>query len=383
MGIFQKYKKKNKDGEIVIGKDGKPVKEGPWFVQFPFRRDPSTGKIRYKTIKASFSKKKAEKIFRSKVDSFQELEQFGVQVDFEMTFSELIDWGLNQEVMLDKTTASDDDTRGKHLKNHFENRIAVQVTPLEVENFRRKMIKMISEKTGKPFSGSSVNKMVSLARRIYYLAMDQGIVQNNPFARRGVFKEEPKGLYIPDSEFWKIHECLREYLKPVIAVAYFTGMRRSEYLDLEWGRVNLKDGFLDLTPADTKTQEPRRIYFSSVKVLKTIFAEADKKRKRGQKLVFTKEDGSPVPKNYIHRLFQKACEDAGVRPYRLHDLRHSFNTNMLKAGVDQTVTMKLTGHKTNSMFLRYSHIDDEMGELAMGKLNSFLGMMNNSGVQSA
>ncbi len=56
--------------------------------------------------------------------------------------------------------------------------------------------------------------------------------------------------------------------------------------------------------------------------------------------------------------------------------RHTFNTNMLKAGVDQTVTMKLTGHKTNAMFLRYSHIDQEMGELAMGKLSSFLGTRN-------
>ena len=48
---------------------------------------------------------------------------------------------------------------------------------------------------------------------------------------------------------------------------------------------------------------------------------------------------------------------------------------MLKAGVDQIVTMKLTGHKTNAMFLRYSHIDQEIGELAMGKLNGFLESM--------
>ncbi|MDQ1269676.1 MAG: putative Integrase family protein [Thermodesulfobacteriota bacterium] len=49
---------------------------------------------------------------------------------------------------------------------------------------------------------------------------------------------------------------------------------------------------------------------------------------------------------------------------------------MLKAGVDKTITMKLTGHKTNAMFLRYSHIDNEIGELAMGTLSSFLGIRN-------
>jgi len=50
----------------------------------------------------------------------------------------------------------------------------------------------------------------------------------------------------------------------------------------------------------------------------------------------------------------------------------TFNTNMLKAGVDQTVMMKMTGHKTPAMFLRYSHLDKEVGETATGKLDQNL-----------
>ncbi len=377
MGVFQRYDKKNKDGDIVKGKDGKHVKEGPWFVQYPNSRDPITGKIKYNTERASFSKKKAEKIFREKSDAFAEMEKFGTQIDADMTFGELMDWGLKQEVMKDKITASEDSFRSMHLKNYFQNRIAIQVTPLEAENFRRVMVKTVSSTTGKPFSGASVNKMVSLARRIYYLGMDQGIVQSNPFARRGVFKEKSVGQYIPDHEFWSIYENLKAYLKPVILLAYFSGMRRGEILELTWDRVNLKEGHIDLTPADTKTEEPRRIYLNSIKILKEIFIEAEKKRHKGQDLVFTKEDGDPIPKHYIHRLFKKACKEVGVKPYRLHDLRHTFNTNMSKAGVDQMVTMKLTGHKTNAMFLRYSHLDREQGEGAMEKLNSFIEAMSN------
>jgi integrase len=69
-------------------------------------------------------------------------------------------------------------------------------------------------------------------------------------------------------------------------------------------------------------------------------------------------------------------DKANVGPYRLHDLRHTFNTNMRKAGVDQVVIMKITGHKTNEMFLRYSHIDKEQGERAMEKLNGLLSSKN-------
>ena len=131
-----------------------------------------------------------------------------------------------------------------------------------------------------------------------------------------------------------------------------------------------------MTEADTKTEDPRRIYFNSVKKLRDVFVEAARMKKPDQKHVFTKSDGSPVPKWYIERLFKKACIKADAGPYRFHDLRHTFNTNMLKAGVDQTVIMKLTGHKTNKMFLRYSHVDREMGEKAMGKLNTFLSKTN-------
>jgi hypothetical protein len=49
---------------------------------------------------------------------------------------------------------------------------------------------------------------------------------------------------------------------------------------------------------------------------------------------------------------------------------------MRKAGVDQVVIMRLTGHKTNEMFLRYSHIDQEQSEGAMVKLNGFLSQKN-------
>ena len=376
MGIFQRYVKTDNGGSPVVDKDGKPKREGPWFVQYPHSRDPETGKIKYRTEKASFSKKKAEKIFRAKVDTFQEMEQLGVQVDPELSFSKLMDWGLGQDVMSAKVSASDDLARVVHLKAEFGNKKAAQITPLMVDNFRIKMKKTVSEHTDKPFSGSSINKMVSLARRIYYLAMDAGMVKSNPFARRGTFREEPKGHYIPDQEFREIHQHLPEYLKPVILVAYLTGMRRGEILELKWDRVNLSEGYVDLTPEDTKTDEPRRIYFGSINELKDVFINADLKKVAGQELVFTKDDGSPVPKWYIQRLFKKACSKAKVSPYRLHDLRHTFNTNMTKAGVDQVVVMKLTGHKTNAMFLRYSHIDHDQSESAMEKLGGFLSGKN-------
>ena len=372
MGIFQRYIKTDKNGNPIIGKEGKPKREGPWFVQYPHERDPETGKIKYRTEKASFSKKKAEKMWQAKVDAFQDLDKLGVSIDAEMTFSQLIEWGLKQDVMQAKASASDDKTRGDHLKAYLGECKAVQVTPLMVDNFRIKMTKTKSKKTDDFYSGTTINKIVSLGRRIYYLGMDAGKVNKNPFARRGVFKEEPKGQYVTDDEFWHIHDNLVDYLKPVIVTAYNTGMRRGEIIDLKWDRVDLFRKSIDLTPKDTKTEDPRIIYFSSNEALTNVFIEAAKNKRRKQIYVFVTPEGKKIPKWYLERLLKQACKKAEVGPYRLHDLRHSFNTNMLKAGVAKTVIMKLTGHKTDAMFTRYTHLDEELGTDAMEKLIAYM-----------
>ena len=67
-----------------------------------------------------------------------------------------------------------------------------------------------------------------------------------------------------------------------------------------------------------------------------------------------------------------ACRKARITNFRFHDLRHTFNTNMRKAGVDQSVIMKLTGHKTPSMFQRYNTVDLDDAKNAFQKLDLLL-----------
>lgn len=70
--------------------------------------------------------------------------------------------------------------------------------------------------------------------------------------------------------------------------------------------------------------------------------------------------------------FKDACERAGIEDFRFHDLRHCFVTNMRKAGVPESVIMKITGHKTASMFLRYNTVDKEDAREAMRNLERYL-----------
>ena len=67
--------------------------------------------------------------------------------------------------------------------------------------------------------------------------------------------------------------------------------------------------------------------------------------------------GKPV--KYIAKAFSVALQKAGIEEFRFHDLRHTFVTNMRKAGKQDRAIMKITGHKTMSVFLRYDTVDDE------------------------
>ena len=369
MGIFRKSKDKN----------GKPT--GPWYIQYPYKRDLNTGKIKYRNERASWQKKVAQEMLRKKQDEFLDKDKLGMAHKSNMSFKEFIDWGLSQEIMKAKASANSDTGRAVLLKKHFGSCKAAEITPLMVENFRVRMKKTKSAKTGRPYAGSSINKMVSLARKIYYLGMDTGIVRSNPFARRGVYKEHPKGQLISDDDFRKIHRHLPEYVKPIVLIAYLTGMRRGEILDLTWDRVDLDTGRVDLSEEQTKTEEPRILYLNSLPELRKVLVEAALKRRQGQDKVFTRSSGLPISKEYMARLFKKACKEARTPEYRFHDLRHTFNTNMVKAGVQKSVIMRLTGHKTLAMFLRYSHLDREQSESAMESLGELLsqGRRNASG----
>jgi integrase len=66
--------------------------------------------------------------------------------------------------------------------------------------------------------------------------------------------------------------------------------------------------------------------------------------------------GRPVAD--FRNTWRSACKAAGVRGILFHDLRRSAIRNMEKAGVSQSVAMKISGHKTTAVYRRYRIVDE-------------------------
>ena len=74
--------------------------------------------------------------------------------------------------------------------------------------------------------------------------------------------------------------------------------------------------------------------------------------------------------NHTYREVQRLCQEQGIKDFVFHDLRHCAVTNLADAGVDTETIMKIVGHSSVEMFLRYRTVKAERLDEAMARLDA-------------
>ena len=355
MGV---YRRKDKNG----------VYYGHWIIQYPTGIDPKTGKTKYTSVKISHNKRLAELAYGKQMLEWEKKKHLGLEKKKEHTFRELVNWYLTLPRVKEKKSYESDRGRADLLKEYFGLYPANEIKPGIIETYQHDLLSKTARKRNNKYSPATVNRLLALMKRIFSLAVREEMVLRNPCIKVSMLPENnERDRVITREEFDRIDKNLPDYAVPIVTTAYYTGMRAGEIMKLTWDKVNLKEGFIGLEAEDTKTAEPRKVYINGI--LRGIFSELAKVRHISHSRVFTCK-GKPI--NNIRRSFLSACKSAGVENFRFHDLRHTFNTNMRKAGVDRSVIMKITGHKTIAMFERYNTVDGNDARDALRKLDDFL-----------
>lgn len=164
-------------------------------------------------------------------------------------------------------------------------------------------------------------------------------------------------------------------VRPLLVFAYHTGCRKGEILSLRWDQVDLTERLVRLHPGTTKNDEPRVIPIVG-ELYETLESQ---KRVRDAEFpncehVFSR-DGTPI-RNF-RKSWDQACVEAelvdGSGASRMfHDPRRTGVRNLIRAGVPEKTAMAISGHKTRSVFDRYSIVSEGDLKDAAARLAAYL-----------
>jgi integrase len=207
---------------------------------------------------------------------------------------------------------------------------------------------------------ATVNRHIATLKHMFTKAVEWDMVEEETLKRiRRVkmLEENNRRLrYLSKEECQSLITVCDAHLKPIVIMALNTGMRKGEILSLKWDNVDLTHGFILLDK--TKNGERREIPINGTlkaSLEKLYKGTTEKPRRIDVPYVFYAEKtGNRFVR--IQRSFNTACRNAKIRDFRFHDLRHTFASQLVMAGIDLTTVKELLGHKDLTMTLRYAHL---------------------------
>jgi len=236
------------------------------------------------------------------------------------------------------------------------------------------------------FSRNTLRLILTALRTVLNAAIEDGILESNPAARIGRFVKSEKGTHkasaMSQTEvelfLTAVQDVCPEW-RPFFLTAVRAGLRRGELIALRWGDIQFGQSADDsnryvlvqrnyslgkfTTPKNGKS---RRVDLS--RQLRKVLLDLRDKRLldaylKGQAsisddLVFPSQTGTPIaPDNIAVRYMTPALEKAGLRRFRLHDLRHTFGSLLIQGGASLTYVKEQMGHSSIQITVdTYGHL---------------------------
>ena len=255
----------------------------------------------------------------------------------------------------------------------------IDLRPRDIQDFINYLYKQ-------RLKGSTIAHYTSNINTALKEAVIAEIIPSNPMDRIESVKKE---VYIPefytDDELIELIEVIKtQKLELPLTLGIIYGLRREEILGLTWNAIDFKNKSITIRKTVGRGKYDGVTQFlikdipknkSSYRTLPMFDFIADllKKYKEKYKLnekifgniyitdykdfICLMDNGELVKPDYVDRTFSRILKENGFRHIRLHDLRHSCATLLLRNGVPLPEIQKWLGHSNIITTQRYSHLD--------------------------
>jgi len=258
-----------------------------------------------------------------------------------LTISQLCDKYLTEHAEVYKKPSSIVDDRrniAKYVKPKFGNMYVNNVTKADVEKLHLELKE----------TPVQANHLRALLSKMFNLAEKWGIrgEGTNPTKYIKKYAEKPRQRYLSKDEAKRLYETLNKmeaagaenlYAIALIRVLWLSGTRGSEFRNAKWEWVNFERNTLELP--DSKTG--RRSIPLNEPVIKILVSLP---RIKNNPYIFPSPMHKDKPLAYPRDTWDKVRQRAKLADFKLHDLRHTFASLGIEAGLSLPEIGNLLGH---------------------------------------
>ena len=273
--------------------------------------------------------------------------------------------------------------RLKALSEFFKTKRLREITYSDLEKYRIARLKTPvlvgrntrgtdskGKPTSRPRSIATVNRELSLLRRVLNVAKRNRWISENPFELGDSLiklgDEKPRERILSrDEEERLLAACTgwRTHLRPVIICALDTGMRRGEMFKLKWADIDFDGRIITIRAFNTKTERQRQ-----VAITERLAEELEKLYHH-----FSRDPASLVfgITTSVKTAFNKVKKIAGLADLRFHDLRHTHATRLVALSVHLSEVGRQLGHTQERTTYRYVNPNIETARRVAAALDGF------------
>jgi integrase len=222
---------------------------------------------------------------------------------------------------------------------------------------------------------ATINRYKSALSKTLQLAMVNGDLKSNVARLVSARREDNARMrWLSHDEENRLRSAIEKLCPAQMAaftVAVNTGMRKSEQFSLTWDEIDFDRKRIFLS--QTKNGSNREVPMNKTVLAVLTDLRASQESKESESLhVFHATKCDKQLKN-PREWFETALVEAKIENLRWHDLRHTFCSRLVMAGVNLRTVMELAGHKTIQMTTRYAHLAPEHNQEAIERLVGFKG----------